>query len=456
MVPSFLARTAFHLEALAPGPSLTMPESRHAAQIGIDGSRLTIIALLCGFSTVSYFDRTIISIAGPALMKGFGISPVQMGSIFSAFVLGYALLMIPGGHLTDRLGGRVTLALVGVMSGAFTAMIVLGGRPGLGTYLGIVPALFAMRLGLGTVTAPLYPACARITANWIPVAHHAWVQGLIIAGSSLGAAISPVLFAWMLFHFQWRVSFLLAAVISAMLGAVWYAYARDFPPESRHSMPCRVTSGGRTRWMKLFANRNLMLLTYAYSALGYFQYIFFYWIYYYFGEVRHLGTQSSAKYTTLLFLTEGTIIPLEGLLSDHLTRLYGAQFGRRIVPMGGLVLSALFTYAGTVMGGISGAVCCLSLAFGLSASCEGPFWAAVTEMAGDQVGGASSILNTGAQIAGMFAPVLTPYIASRAGWSWGLYTGSLVALSGVVAIYFADVRPQPAGGRVRAGAEGIS
>lgn len=433
---------------LAAGPSLTMPESSDAAQSGLDRTRVAIIALLCGFSTVSYFDRTIISIAGPTLMKEFGLSPMQMGSIYSAFILGYALVMIPGGHLTDRWGGRLTLAFMGVMSGAFTALIVFGGRPGLGTFLGVVPALFAIRLGLGMVTAPLYPACARITANWIPIVHRAWVQGLIIAGSSLGAAISPVLFAWMLFHFQWRVSFLLAATISAALGASWYVYARDSPPEPRQSMPGRVTSGGRARWMKLFANRNLMLLTYAYSTLGYFQYIFFYWIYYYFGEVRHLGAQSSAKYTTILFLTEGAILPLEGLLSDRLTRRYGAQFGRRMVPMGGLVLSAMFTYAGTVIDGIPGAAFCLTLAFGLSASCEGPFWAAVTEMAGDQVGGASSILNLGPQIAGMFAPVVTPYIASRAGWSWGLYTGSLIALSGVVAIYFADVRPQSAEGRV--------
>jgi MFS family permease len=62
-------------------------------------------------------------------------------------------------------------------------------------------------------------------------------------------------------------------------------------------------------------------------------------------------------------------------------------------------------------------------------------------MAGERVGAASSILNTGAQVGGVFAPILTPYIASRAGWSWGLYVGNLVAMSGVVAIYLADVRP---------------
>jgi len=134
-------------------------------------------------------------------------------------------------------------------------------------------------------------------------------------------------------------------------------------------------------------------------------------------------------------------MPLGGLLSDYLTSRRGPQFGRRIVPMLGLTFGAVFIYAGTIAPGPRTAVACLSLAFGLAACCEGPFWASVTEMAGDRVGAASSILNAGAQIGGLFAPVLSPYIASHAGWSWALYTGGLVALSGVVATYMADVRP---------------
>ena len=411
----------------------------HSA-LSLNRKSLIIVALLFTFSLVSYFDRTIISIAGPQLMKDFAISPTQMGAIYSAFILGYAILMIPGGHLSDRLGSRVTLALMGIFSAVFTGLIVLAGKPGLGAFLGIVPALFAIRLGLGGVTAPLYPACARMTANWIPVVYHARIQGFIIAGSSAGAAISPVLFAWMVIHFRWRLSFIIAASATAVLGLGWLWYARDYPPGVIRP-PQNRAGRERASWMKLLANRNLMLLTFAYGTLGYFQYIFFYWIYYYFGEVLHLGAQSSAKFTTLLFLTEGTIMPLGGLVSDRLTRGYGAQLGRRVVPMLGLTLAVVFTYAGTVASGVGAAVTCLSLAFGLAACCEGPFWACVTEIAGERVGAASSILNTGAQVGGFFAPILTPYIASRAGWSWGLYVGSMVAMSGVVAIYLADVRP---------------
>ena len=175
-----------------------MTASPSAPSGNLDAPRLLIVALLFSFSVMSYFDRTIMSIAGPQMMKDFRLSATEMGSIYSAFILGYALFMIPCGHLTDLLGPRRTLAFMGIFSAAFTALVVLGGRPGLGVYLGIVPALFVIRFGLGVVTAPLYPACARMTANWIPVVYHARVQGFIMAGSSLGAAISPLLFTWML------------------------------------------------------------------------------------------------------------------------------------------------------------------------------------------------------------------------------------------------------------------
>lgn len=404
---------------------------------GLGTTRFLILLLMFGFSMISYFDRTIMSIAGPQLMRDFGVSPNAMGTVYSAFILGYALTMIPGGLLTDRLGARRTLTFMGIGSAIFTGLTVAGGRPGLGVLIGVVPALFATRLGLGVATAPLYPACARMVAPWIPLVHHGKVQGIIIAGSSFGAAISPLLFTWIAQRFEWRAPFLVGALATAALAAFWYWIARDYPPGVERATVVDKAKPDQS-WGFVFRDRNLLLITYAYSALGYFQYIFFYWMYYYFAEILHLGADTSARYTTILFLTEGTIMPLGGLVSDRLTRRYGPHVGRRMVPIAGLSLGAGLLVFGTASVGVT-AVICLSLAFGFGACCEGPFWAAVTEIAGERVGGASSILNTGAQVGGFFAPILTPRIASWAGWSWGLYAGALVAISGVIAVYFVNL-----------------
>ena len=399
----------------------------------VSASRWLIVALLCSFSMISYLDRVAISIAGPRIISEFGISATAMGTVYSAFTLGYALFMIPGGQFTDRFGPWITLTVMGMGSALFTGLTGLGAQARIGAAVGIVTVLFAIRFGLGVATAPLYPACARATANWIPRSFHGRVQGLVIAGSSFGAAIAPALFTTLGTDFPWRSVFVIAGIATAAIALLWFWYARDHPSSKRKVY--KVRSGKSiSNWAALFRNRNLLLITYAYGTLGYFQYIFFYWIYYYFEHVLALPKAVSARYTTFVFVIEGIIMPLGGLLSDRLTKSYGAQFGRRIVPILGLSFGAALLYVGSHRVGFAAAVC-LALACGLGACCEGPFWATVTDLEPEQVGGASSILNTGAQVGGLLAPVLTPFIAERFGWRSALYAGCLFAISGVFAVY---------------------
>ena len=404
-------------------------------------AEIVVVALMIACSVMSYFDRTIMSIAGPQIMKEFDLSATQMGSVYSAFVLSYAILMIPGGEVADRLGARLTILLMNLSAALFTGLTALGGKPGLGSVLGVVPALLAIRLGLGVVTAPLYPACAKMSAHWIPIAHQGRVQALIIAGSSMGGAVSPILFSWLMSLYRWRMSFVIAALATAGLAAVWYWSVRDYPASIR---PVTIRERHRSDWRRLFTNRNLLLLTLAYCCMCYFQYIFFYWIYYYFGQVRRVSYDASARYTTVIFVTMGIMMPLGGWISDRLTRAYGAKFGRRVVPIVGLGLGAVLLCVGTNVSGTLTAVLSLSLATGFASWCEGPFWASAIEVAGKQVGAACGILNTGGNAGGFLAPVLTPFIASRAGWSWGLYAGSLIAIVGMIACYFVDPSRQAA------------
>ncbi len=48
--------------------------------------RFLIVLLMVLFSIMSYFDRTIMSVAGPGIIKEFGLSETQMGFVYSAFL----------------------------------------------------------------------------------------------------------------------------------------------------------------------------------------------------------------------------------------------------------------------------------------------------------------------------------------------------------------------------------
>ena len=384
---------------------------------------------MIALSGLSYFNRTIMSIAGPTVMKEFSISPADMGTVYSAFLLSYTILMSAGGWIADRFGPRAVLAVTGFGTALLTGLTSICGNPGLGALLGVLPAFLLVRFLLGVVTAPLYPSCARMAANWIPTVSQGWVQALIMAGAFVGAAISPIAFSRLMNAYGWRVSFVVAALVTAAVYAIWVASVRDYPLDRAAIAPKRKPP---SQWGKLLTDKNLLLLTVGYFMVNYFEYIFFYWIYYYFGEIRHLGASETAWATTVLFVTTAVLTPLGGKLSDRLVASRGQKFGRRSVAMAGMAISALLLYLGAGGLGLYATVAFLSLAMGFASSAEGPFWATAIEISGEHVGAACGILNTGGNLGGMLAPVVTPLIALRFGWTGGLYFGSLMVFIGML------------------------
>ena len=55
-------------------------------------------------SAVSYLDRVNISIAGGSIAETYHLSDLQLGKVFSAMLVGYALFQTVGGRLADRFG----------------------------------------------------------------------------------------------------------------------------------------------------------------------------------------------------------------------------------------------------------------------------------------------------------------------------------------------------------------
>ncbi len=405
------------------------------------------------FSVLSYFDRTIMSVAGPGMMREFRLSETQMGMVYSAFLLGYALLMIPGGKLADRLGPWRTLTCMGLGAGLFTALTALGTRPGLGSLIGVIPALILIRFMLGMFTAPLYPSCGRMNANWFPEVRQGFVWGRVAAGAGVGSALSPSLFSWMIPALGWRRSFVFAGVATAVLAGIWALLVRDRPSDhpALHSENSKQLQTGKSldtpkesAFRKLLFNRNVLLLSFGYLTVGYFEYIFFFWIYYYFGEIRHLSPGETAFYTTMIFLAWVVMSPLGGLLSDQLVERFGSERGRPIVPVTAILLAATLLLAGTLLSKpwVVGLVFACSL--GLASASDGPFWKATIEAGKEDVGTACGLLNTGSNLGGFVAPVLTPLIASVAGWSVALGFGCAIAVAGVAIWFFLEPKQRAA------------
>ena len=391
-------------------------------------------------SVMTYIDRIIISIAGPGIMKEFAVSETRMGTVYSAYFFTYTILMIPGGWFTDVAGPRVSLAVMAFGSAVFTALTALGASPGLGTYIGIVGSLVVIRLALGVFASPMYPAAGRMNANWNPPHARARIWGWIASGAGFGGACTPLLFSWMRAHYSWRGSFIVAAIFSAVLAAVWYWYVRDYPPGDERAARARKDRPP-IPWRELFGNRDLMLLTAGYVTVNYFSYIFFFWLYYYFGQIRKMGMDQSAIYTTFMWISWIVMTPLGGWASDRLAARFGLRQGRRIVVVGCLVLSAVLVSVGCNVTGTAATVTLLCLSLGFTAAVDAPYWAAAIDAGGKHAGTGGAILNTGGNIGGFFAPMLTPLLARWFGWSSGLYFGGAFVLLGALVWFFLESQP---------------
>lgn len=417
-------------------------------EASVENVRSKIVGLMVGLSVMSYFDRIIISVASPEIIREFSISETEMGAVYSAFLFGYTLTMIPGGRMADRWGPRWVVTLSGVGAALLTALTALGGASAWGGLLGVAGSFIVIRFGLGLATGPLYPSCARLYASWIPLKMRARVHGYVAGGAGLGGAVSPLLFSWLIAAFGWRVSFLWAALATAALAFVWLGYVRNTPSEHPRlggqrpdpvggGLSGGLVGGSIAEWGALARNPSLLMLTLSYFCVCYFEYIFFFWLYYYLGEIRGLGSEATAVATAIVFLSWMVMSPVGGWASDRLVSRYGRKTGRRLIPAACLPLGGIALCVGINVENPVAGVALLAFSFGLAACSDGPFWAAAIDIGGPHSGASCGILNAGGNVGGI-APVVTPWIAARSSWSMGLYFAVVVLCLGAFGWFLVD------------------
>ena len=174
--------------------------------------RWKIGGLLCTVAVVNFFQRVNISVAGDSIMKDFHLTQTQMGTVFSAFVLGYTLFQVPGGMLADRFGPRRVLGCAIATWGIFTFLSGMIGGISLLTGLSVLNALIALRFLFGIFQAPIFPTSTRTVTNWFPLSERARANGLALSGISIGSFLVPPLVSWMILRWSWQSSFYIASV----------------------------------------------------------------------------------------------------------------------------------------------------------------------------------------------------------------------------------------------------
>lgn len=420
-------------------------------------TRWFIVALIFCMGVLMFIDRVNISIAAKYIMPEYGLTDIQMGWIFSAFVLGYALVQVPGGWLGDRFGPRIVLAGAIFWWSAFTAVTALAGDLFLVSLVGIVGSFAIVRvlIGIGEAAGP--PNYNRLVANWVAPGERGLAMGIAAGGSAFGAALTPPLIVWIMVNFGWREAFYLAGAAGIVLAVLIYWLTTDHPASHRwvNREELRQINQGREStaesshipgpipWrVLLFSRTDLWFLTAAYFTLGYILYIYFSWFYLYLVNVRGFSMLSGGWYSTAPFLASAITSPIGGWLSDALSRRYGKRVGRCGLGVGSLLITSCLIWAGASATDPYLAIILLALGSASLFLSAGAFWATTMDLASTYAGTVSGFMNMGGNLGGALSPILTPYIAQQYGWETALFVAAALAIVG--AGFWLGVHPERA------------
>ena len=412
-----------------------------------------LVLLLAATATAAYLCRVNISVAGVLVMQEYGLTQTQMGRVFSAFLAGYTLLMLPGGLMADTWGAKRTLS---VLAWGWVAVTVLQAAvpsgAASGSMLGVVGMLVALRFAMGVLASPTYPAALEGVSRWAAPASLGRANGFVIGSVGLGSAIAPPFITAVMVPWGWRTA-MVASAIPALVIAVFWLLVRDPAPAATTSSP-RAAAGvtGRDNHgrvvVRLLKTPGFALLTLSYTLQGYVGYIFIFWFYLYLVQVRHFSLVEGAFISSLPWVLSAVSIPLGGIVSDRLVQgRLGPVWGRRLIPIVGMGGAGVFISIGAHTTEAWMAALALAVATALVLSVESPFWTTVAGLAGDRSGTGGAIMNTGCNIGGVVSPMLTPLIGEMFGWEPALHLAAGLSILAALAWFW--ITPAEAAGQER-------
>lgn len=411
--------------------------------------RYVLILCLFGLSTVAYLARTNISIAAIDIAKEFGLSKIELGWVFSAFLLGYAVFQIPSGWLSVRYGPRRVLTIGLLWWCVFSALVVFV-SPAFGN---VLAQLIAVRFALGLGEAVMYPAANQFTAFWVPADERAKANGWIFAGVGAGAGIAPPIVTAVMLAYGWRASFWLSAAVGLVAATTWYLLCRDRPEQHpgvsakelahiRAGIPSGIETGSRVPWGTIFGSRDVWLLTLSYFSFGYIAFIFLNWFFIYLAEVRGLNLSRSAIYSMMPFIAMTVFCLAGGVVNDWLSRARSLYAGRCIFACVSLLVTAIFLVLGSEATNTLLASITLAGGAGALYLSQSSYWAVSADLAGADAGVVSGLMNMGGQIAGAITASLTPWIAQQFGWNTAFYVAAAFAvIAGLSWLFVNPSRP---------------
>jgi len=380
-----------------------------------------VFAVLLGI--IHYIDRVCISKALPFIQSDLGFDDTQMGYVFSAFTLAYALFEIPGGWLGDKWGPRRVLLRIVMFWSVFTAAT---------GYAWNLMSMIVCRFLFGAGEAGGFPNIAKMFSVWLPQREHGVAQGITWMAARWGGAFTPLLVVWVLGFVSWRNTFVLFAGLGVVWAVCFYLWFRDNPKDHKgvNAAECELLeeaqknlSGGHASipWKRLFTTKSVLLLWVYYFCISYVWYFYITWLPKYMELELKMNMQET--WTSILnglpLFLGGIGCFIGGIVARRMSaKSASLSRARRTIGVLGMLAAGGMILLATTLNNPTYAMLALGFSgFFNDLSMPGA-WGACMEVGGKLAGSVSGSMNMIGNLGGALGGVAVPWLMNLTHQSW--------------------------------------
>jgi ACS family glucarate transporter-like MFS transporter len=403
---------------------------------------LAVLMFLISF--ISYMDRVNLSVATPEIMKEFNFNKMDMGLLQTVFFVGYSLMQIPGGILSELLGHRLVITVAATFWSIFTALTATCNS---------LPMFAVVRTLFGIGEGPLAPSFSRFIYRWFHSNEKARGASFLLGGVFFGPVVGPAATVALMLAFGWRSVFVIFGAAGLILAAAWYYFATESPRHNKfvNAAEAAYIEGDDTEasqpkkelapWRDFLASPQFWAIGIQFFITDYIMYVFLAWLPLYLMEAQNfslqkMGIAASFPWAALCIVTFAT-----GYFSDKLIVAGVSKYKvRTLSGVVGLAICCVSLYLGAIATTPTMNVFWLTLSLGSLGLTFNAGWAACIDLGGKFSGSVSGWMNFWGNLGGVVAPTLTAWIATHFGWQPAIITTSAFAIIGMIAWFL--VRPE--------------
>ncbi len=173
-----------------------------------------------------------------AALRDAGWTATESQLPYMVACLVFALLMVPGGRLQDRVGPKLALLLAAILTGAgFVLSGVFLTVGGLSLFFGVV---FGTAMGFG------YAATTPAAIKWFGPHRRGLISGVVVSGFGLAGIYLAPLTTFLIHRFNLRLAFVALGLGFSVLILVFRHFVRN-PPADHVPPAAPVTAVARRR-----------------------------------------------------------------------------------------------------------------------------------------------------------------------------------------------------------------